>query len=57
MTRLLTISSVFRKRMWMKPTIKPKLTIQGEWFEKAGFNIGDKIELQVINDQIIIQKV
>jgi antitoxin component of MazEF toxin-antitoxin module len=43
--------------MWMKPTIKPKLTIQGEWFEKAGFNIGDKIELQVINDQIIIQKV
>ena len=56
MTRTITVSSIFRKRKWMKPSIKPKVIISGSWLEDAGFNIGDKINIQIINNQLIISK-
>jgi antitoxin component of MazEF toxin-antitoxin module len=56
MTRNLTVSSIFTKRKWGKSTTNPKLTIAGKWFEQAGFKIGEQIQLQVINNQIIISK-
>lgn len=52
--RILTISSLFRKRKWQKPVHYPKLTITGKWLEEAGFNIGDKINLEIVNNKIII---
>lgn len=56
MTRKLKISSIFRKNKWKKHDESPKLTISGKWFEEAGFCIGEQIQIQVLNNQIIIQK-
>ena len=54
--RKLTVSSSFHKARWKKPTLKPKLTISGDWVEKAGFSIGDKVTISVSNNLLIIQK-
>lgn len=56
MVRQLTISSIFRKRKWMKNTNSPKLTISGKWLENAGFAIGDKIKIEVKENQLVILK-
>jgi hypothetical protein len=55
--RKLTISSQYVKNLWKKPTIKPKLTISGEWMKKAGFEIGEKVTVSVSKNLLIIQKV
>ena len=55
--RKLTISSFYCKAIWKKPTIKPKLTIQGDWMKKAGFSVGDKVTVSVSENLLIIQKV
>lgn len=41
---------------WNLPYKKPKLTICGKWFEKAGFEIGENIQITVSNNQLIITK-
>ena len=56
MTRKLTISSSYRKRIWKKPILSPKITISGKWLQELGFEIGDKINVQTINNQLIITK-
>lgn len=56
MTRKLTISSSYRKRIWKKPIFSPKITISGKWLQELGFEIGDKINVQTINNQLIITK-
>lgn len=35
---------------------KPQIILQGTWLEKAGYKIGDKIEVNIIKDKIIIKK-
>jgi len=55
--RKLTISSTYRKRLWKKPVLSPKLTVSGEWMKKAGFEIGDKVTISVSNNLLIIQKI
>jgi len=54
--RTLTISSIFTKPLWSKPKIKPKLIIQGDWMQKAGFEIGGKVTISVSQNLLIIQK-
>jgi toxic protein SymE len=54
--RKLTVSSSYHKARWKKPTFKPKLTISGDWVEKAGFEIGDKVTISVSQNQLIITK-
>lgn len=52
--RQLTISSIFCKRQW-KTSHKPKLTLSGDWMQKAGFEIGSKVTISVSQDLLIIQ--
>lgn len=54
--RKLTVSSIYCKTIFKKPIVKPKITISGDWVEKAGFEIGDKITISVSNNLLIIQK-
>lgn len=54
--RTLTISSQLIKHLWKKPSIHPKLTIQGKWFNNAGFEIGEKVNVQIHQKKIIITK-
>lgn len=54
--RKLKISSSYHKPRWKRPTFKPKLTISGDWVEKAGFNIGDNVTVSVSENLLIIQK-
>jgi hypothetical protein len=54
MARQLTVSSSFRKRMWNKPVFNPKITISGKWLSELGFKIGDKINIEISNNQLII---
>lgn len=54
--RQLTVSSIFIKSKWSK-SIKPKLTVQGDWMQKAGFEIGDKVQISVNKNQLIITKI
>lgn len=55
--RKLTVSSSYHKVRWKKPTFKPKLTISGDWVQKAGFTIGDKVTVSVSENCLIIQKI
>lgn len=55
-SRNLKISSQFVKNLWKKPTIKPKLTLSGDWMQKAGFEIGEKVTVSVSKNILIITK-
>ena len=35
---------------------RPMIILQGKWLEKIGYQIGDKIEVKIIKDKIIIKK-
>jgi bifunctional DNA-binding transcriptional regulator/antitoxin component of YhaV-PrlF toxin-antitoxin module len=35
---------------------KPQIVLQGEWLEKAGYKVGDKIEVKIIKNKITIKK-
>jgi hypothetical protein len=54
--RKLTVSSQYVKNLWKKPTIKPKLTISGEWMKKAGFEVGEKVTVSVSQNMLIITR-
>ena len=54
--RKLTVSSRFVRALFKKPTHKPKLTISGDWMQKAGFEIGEKVTVSVSKNLLIIQK-
>lgn len=53
-TRKLTISSIFVKSQW-KRSLKPKITISGDWLKQAGFDIGKQIEIQIFENKLIIK--
>jgi toxic protein SymE len=54
--RKLKISSSYHKALWKKATFKPKLTISGDWMQRAGFEIGDNVTVSVSDNLLIIQK-
>ncbi|KGO88544.1 hypothetical protein Q765_01150 [Flavobacterium rivuli WB 3.3-2 = DSM 21788] len=54
--RLLTIAPQFVKNRWTK-IVNPKLTLSGNWLEKAGFKIGEKVTIEVEKDVLTIRKV
>lgn len=54
-SRTLTISSIFRKAQFKK-SLKPKLTISGDWMKNAGFEIGSKVNIEVFENRLIITK-
>ena len=35
---------------------KPQIILQGGWLEKAGYQIGDRVEVNIIKNKIIIKK-
>jgi len=53
--RLLTVSAQLVKNRWTK-SINPKLTLSGNWMEKAGFKIGEKVIIVIEEDTLIIKK-
>lgn len=55
-TRKLTISAQFVRFKFKNPIVKPKLTISGDWMQKAGFEIGEKVIITVHENQLIINK-
>jgi hypothetical protein len=54
--RTITISSQFQRFKFKNPIVKPKLTISGDWMQKAGFEIGEKVTITVKENQLIINK-
>lgn len=44
------------RTIFKKPIHKPKITISGNWLEKAGFQIGENITISVSDNLLIIQK-
>ncbi|MFP9114297.1 SymE family type I addiction module toxin [Flavobacterium sp. RHBU_3] len=42
-------------RSTWKRSVKPKLTLQGDWMEAAGFTIGNKVSITVTNNKLIIE--
>ncbi|WP_372744281.1 SymE family type I addiction module toxin [Lutibacter sp.] len=55
--RTLTISSQYFKNIWKKPTKTPKIIIQGVWLQNAGFEIGEKVQIKVKQNELIISKI
>lgn len=54
--RKIKISSQYVRTIFKKPIHKPKITISGNWLEKAGFQIGENITTSVSDNLLIIQK-
>ena len=54
--RKLKISSLFIRNRW-RNTTKPKLTLSGDWMQKAGFEIGQEVTISVSKNILIITKV
>jgi hypothetical protein len=53
-SRTAKISYLFKKAQF-KRSIKPKIQISGDWLQKAGFEIGAEIEIQVYQNKLIIK--
>ncbi len=51
-----TISSLVVRPRWKKAYIKPKITITGNWLKDAGFQTGEKLEIQVYKNKLVIVK-
>ncbi|MFY0481462.1 SymE family type I addiction module toxin [Flavobacterium sp. PLA-1-15] len=54
-SRKLTVSAFLAKAQF-KRSLKPKLTISGDWMQKAGFGIGEKVKIEVFENKLIITK-
>ena len=35
---------------------RPMIILQGKWLEKIGYQIGDRIEVKIIKNKIVIKK-
>lgn len=55
-SRTAKISYLLAKAQF-KTSLKPKMTISGDWLEMAGFGIGTQVEIQVSKNKLIIQPV
>ncbi|WP_116787626.1 SymE family type I addiction module toxin [Flavobacterium psychrotrophum] len=53
--RCLTISSKL-VRAQFKRSIKPQLTLSGDWMAKAGFSIGEKVSIEIEADRLVIKR-
>ncbi len=53
--RSIKISSVFIKNRWSS-TVKPKLTLSGNWLADAGFDIGERVIIEVQDKKLVIRK-
>lgn len=53
--RLITISRKVENRDG-RFAVTPFLRITGKWFEKAGFCIGDIVEIDVENGRLVVKK-
>lgn len=53
--RFYTVSDRMVKTRWSE-SLKPKLTISGNWMQKAGFTIGSQVKITVCKDKLIIKK-
>jgi hypothetical protein len=56
--RILTVSRKFRKGKghWAKYRATVELCLVGKWMERAGFEAGDKVIVEVRENQLIITK-
>lgn len=50
-----TVQAFFSKAQF-KSSIKPRLTLSGDWIQKAGFEIGDTLKVETKNGKITISK-
>ncbi|MQP63352.1 type I addiction module toxin, SymE family [Flavobacterium sp. LMO6] len=53
-SRTAKISYLLAKAQF-KRSLKPKITVSGDWLEMAGFKIGAEVEIQVYKNKLIIQ--
>lgn len=53
MERKLTISEKMQQRRWNYARV-PELRLAGKWFESAGFNTGDVVNVEVKEGKLII---
>ncbi len=53
--RSVRVSSLFAKAQF-KRSIKPRITLAGDWIAKAGFDIGEDLTVEVEHGKIIILK-
>jgi toxic protein SymE len=53
-SRTAKISYLLAKAQF-KRSLKPKITVSGDWLEIAGFKIGAEVEIQVFKNKLIIQ--
>ena len=51
-----TISALCVRPRWKKSYVKPKITISGNWLKNAGFEIGEKVNIEVFENKLIITK-
>jgi len=54
--RISTISALCVRPRWKKSYLKPKLNISGNWLNKAGFEVGEKVKIEVFENKLIITK-
>lgn len=52
--RQLKIQPLYKKNQFSK-TVKPKLTLSGDWLQKAGFNIGESVNIEIQKNKLIIK--
>ncbi len=41
--------------LWQNKKQVPKINISGDWLKKAGFEIGNSVKIEIVNNQIIIR--
>lgn len=55
MTKVIKLQPVYRQtRYERKARIVPKLTLQGNWLEEAGFKVADVVTVRVENGKLTI---
>lgn len=56
-TRINKISFQIARPRWKRSYIKPKITICGNWLQKAGFEVGKNVEIEVYQNKIILKPI
>jgi hypothetical protein len=51
------IISELRQRPYSPGTMVPFIRLRGRWLENAGFEIGDDVQIEVHDNQLILTKV
>ena len=54
-SRTATVQEILTKNTWSK-TLKPKITLTGNWLKEAGINSGDVLKIEVFEGKLIIKK-